>query len=95
MNEFEQLQDEILAKALDEIPVASLPPGFIANVMANVHPRAPQVSPNGTQRPTRFRLQFLDVALAVFWSLALLTVWGITLWWTGLFSPAWMPSAPF
>ena len=43
--------------------------------------------------PIRFRLQFLDIALALFWSLALAVIWIITLWWTGLLRLDWLPQA--
>ena len=88
MDEFNQQQDHLLDSALNELPLAPLPSDFTRQVMAVVQPASQEVV---TAVPIRFRLQFLDIALAMFWSLALVFIWLATLWWTGLLRFDWLP----
>jgi hypothetical protein len=95
MDEFNQQQNTLLDSALNDLAIAPLPPDFTNQVMANIH----ALTVHSAQReavpaaPIRFRLQFLDIALALFWSLALAVIWMITLWWTGLLRLDWLPQA--
>ncbi len=95
MDESNQRQDALLDSALNELLIAPLPPDFANQVMANIH----LADVHSAQRyavpstPIRFRLQFLDIALALFWSLVLTFIWMITLWWTGLLRFDWLPQA--
>lgn len=95
MDEYNQLQDALLDSALNELPVSPLPPGFNAQVMAHIH--APNVPSTPRQAipstPIHFRLQFLDIALAFFWSLTLIVICIAALWWTGLLQLDWLPQA--
>ena len=96
MDEFNQQQDVLLDSALSELPIAPLPPDFAHQVMVNVrstnaYPAQRTAKQIYSATPNRFRLQFLDVSLALFWSLALLLVWAIVLWWTGLLRLDWLP----
>ncbi|NCF66448.1 MAG: hypothetical protein GWP61_10745 [Chloroflexi bacterium] len=96
MDEFNQQQDVLLDSALNELPIAPLPPDFAHQVMVNVrstnaYPAQRTAEQIYSATPIRFRLQFLDVSLALFWSLALLLVWAIVLWWTGLLRLNWLP----
>ena len=90
MDEFDQQQDALLDSALDELPLEPLPSDFTRRVMAGVHAVQREAMPAAS---IRFRLQFLDIALALFWSLALIFIWLATLWWTGLLSLEWLPQA--
>jgi hypothetical protein len=95
MDEFNQQQNALLDSALNELAIAPLPPDFTNQVIANIH----AANAHSTQReavpaaPIRFRLQFLDIALALFWSLTLAVIWMITLWWAGLLRLDWLPQA--
>ena len=84
MNNFNQEQERLLENALNNLPLAPLPSGFTNRVMAAVQTGSRQAVPNGSSTPIRFRLQFLDIALALFWSLALAVIWLFVLWWAGL-----------
>ena len=93
MDEFNQLQDALLDGALNELSITPPPPDFTAQVMANIHSlngRSAQTQTVPTT-PIQFRLQFLDIALALFWSLTLIVIWITSLWWTGLLQPDWLP----
>ena len=90
MDEFNHRQDALLDHALDELPLAPLPADFTRDVMAAV--QAAQREAAATA-PIRFRLQFLDIALAVFWSAVLVFIWAFTLWWTGVLHLEWLPAA--
>jgi len=90
MDEFDQQQDALLDSALDELPLEPLPSDFTRRVMAGVHAVQREAMPAAS---IRFRLQFLDIALALFCSLALILIWLATLWWTGLLSLEWLPQA--
>lgn len=89
MDDFHQQQESLLNSALNDLPRAPLPPDFIAQVMARVH--AVQAPVPRAAAPIRFRLQFLDIALAGFWSLALGAIWLFVLWWAGLLPLSWLP----
>lgn len=90
MDELNRQQDALLGSALNELPLAPLPPEFTTQVMTTIHSAKREVL---SDAPIRFRLQFLDIALALFWSLVLAFVWTITLWWTGLLRLDWLPEA--
>ena len=93
MDEFNKLQDALLDSALNKLPITPPPPDFTAQVMANIHSlngRSAQTQTVPTT-PIQFRLQFLDIALALFWSLTLIGIWITLLWWTGLLQPDWLP----
>ena len=57
--------DNLLTQALESVPQAPLPPGFVNRVMTRIEP-APL--------PPRFRLQFVDLAVPAFASLLLVTL---------------------
>lgn len=84
MDDFNQQQDTLLDSALNQLPTAPLPPDFTRRVMVQIQSAAvpSRTAESYTAAPIRFRLQFLDVALALFWSLALVAVWAFVLWWT-------------
>lgn len=90
MDEFNQQQDALLESALNELPLVPLPPDFTRQIMAAVYAAQSEAVP---ATPIRFRLQFLDIALALFWSLALVFIWLTTLWWTGILHIDWLPEA--
>ncbi len=92
MDEFNQ-QDALLDKALGNLPIAPLPPDFVNQVMATIETVdvAQSQSVNRSPSPIRFRLQFLDIVLALFWSAILAAVWLIILWWTGIMQLNWLP----
>lgn len=59
-----------------DIPLDPLPPNFIQQVMARVA-RTKQFT------PPPYRLQFLDMALALFVTLVVAVVMGLSLWFSG------------
>ena len=77
MDELNQHQNALIDTALDEYPLAPLPPGFINQVMRRV------TALPLTAEPIRFRLQFLDLALSFFWAGILLLGLMLILWLTG------------
>jgi hypothetical protein len=87
MNElYEQQSEAIVETALNEFPLAPLPPRFVAQVMARVA-HLPQ------WRPEPFRLNWRDgivPAITTVFSYLLLT---LTLWLLGR-DVAWLPDAP-
>lgn len=89
MDEFNPRQDTLLDRSLNELPFAPLPADFTRDVMAAVQAAQREAAP---ATPTRFRLQFLDIALAVFWSVVLAFIWAFTLWWTGVLHFKWLPA---
>ena len=102
MDESNQQQNALLDSALNEMTIVPLPPDFTNQVIVNIHPakcRKPRPNAHSAYRyavpstPIRFRLQFLDIALALFWSIALTFIWMIALWWTGLLRLDWLPQA--
>ena len=95
MDEFNQQQEALLGGALNELAIAPLPLDFVNQVLANIHSAntfTPAAQAN-SDTPVRFRLQFLDIALALFWSSTLAGLWMIILWWTGLLRLDWLPQA--
>jgi hypothetical protein len=58
MNDEYQQANSIITEALESYPQVSLPPGLINHIMTQVETQ-PRV------QPERFRLQFLDIALAL------------------------------
>ncbi len=86
MNNFQQEENTLLDNALNQLPLAPLPPGFTRQVMNAIGQNAPAV---------RFRLHFIDIALALFWAMVLAAVWLIVLWLTGILSPAWLSFESF
>jgi hypothetical protein len=73
MDEHTAYQDQLIDTALDERPIAPLPPAFVERVMARVHE-----APAATARPpVAFRLELLDIAVPLL--LACLVVLGLTL----------------
>lgn len=91
MDDFNQQEDTLLDSALNKLTIAPLPHNFTNQVMAAVHSANAQTTQNNAAAPVRFRLQFLDVALALFWSLALAVVWIFVLWLTGVLPINWLP----
>lgn len=96
MDDFNPQQDTLLDSALNELPMAPLPSGFTTQVMAAIQAEAANPTARTARQtqpyPTiRFRLQPLDVALALFWSLVLIVIWLTTLWWTGALTIDWLP----
>lgn len=66
--------------ALESYPLAPVPPGLVRRTLARLEPR-PKI---------RYRLEFLDLAVPVFFVLFLfLTVWAI-FWTLNVVSPYWM-----
>lgn len=96
MDEFNQQHDALLNSALNELPIVPLPPDFTNQVMANLLAQNAQTAQRDAVLAVtiRYRLQFLDVALALFWSLALFFIWMIAFWWTGLIHLDWLPQTP-
>lgn len=86
MNSFDQEQDALLDNALNQLPLAPLPPGFSQQVMIAIAQSAPAV---------RFRLHFIDIVLAMFWALILAIIWLVVLWVSGIINPAWLPFETF
>ncbi len=77
-------QENWLDEALQSYPLADLPPGFVQRVMARVAAQPRTAVP-------RFRLQFLDVAVALAWSsLFVLVLVGIFSY-TGQIQVEWLP----
>lgn len=93
MDDFNQQEDTLLDSALNKLAISPLPPDFTHQVMAAVHLANTRSTQNNAAVPVRFRLQFLDVALALFWSLALAVVWIFVLWLTGILPVNWLPQA--
>jgi len=93
MDEFNQEHDALLDSALNELTIVPLPPDFTNQIMANVHAANAQPAQRYAvpAASIRYRLQFLDIALALFWSLVLVFIWMIALWWTGLIRLDWLP----
>jgi hypothetical protein len=80
--------DALVEAALDNYPLAPLPPGFVRATMARLTP------------PIRFRFYFLDLALPFGFTLLLLPLFGLYLWLRGVITLAWLPvpalpAAPF
>ncbi len=88
MDEYNQ-QDALLEKTLNQLPITPMPPDFVNQVMTRLDTVTAAHQPT---TPIRFRLQFLDVVLALFWSATLVFVWLIILWGTGMIQFAWLPS---
>ena len=77
MNRSESPLDDGLAG----LPPAPLPPGFIARTM-----RAVRAAP-------RFRLNFLDLALPLFFGVFGIVLAGLALWLLDQYSPLWLLEA--
>jgi hypothetical protein len=90
MDEFDQRQDSLLNNALNELPLAPLPADFTKQVMRRIHLEQNEA---GSAAPVGFRLHFLDIVLALCWSLILVFIWLTTLWWAGLLRIDWLPEA--
>jgi hypothetical protein len=96
MDDFSQQQDAQLDSALNQLPIVPLPPDFTDQIMVNIrsataHSVQRHVVQNISFPPVRYRLQFLDIALALFWSLTLIFTWMIILWWMGILRLEWWP----
>lgn len=92
MDEFNPHQDSLLNSALNKLPVAPLPPNFVAQVLEHVQAVQTTTRLNLPTPPIRFRLQFLDIALALFCSGILAIIWLIILWGTGNIQFNWLPT---
>jgi len=68
MDEMVSAQEQLLDQALTTLPLAPLPAGFTACVMA-------QIEQQTHMAPVRFRLDFLDWALPTFTAVFVLVVW--------------------
>ena len=83
MDEFNEQQDALMDNALYKLAIVPLPPDFTRQVMANVQALQRHTNQRSASAPIRFRLQFLDIALALFWSSLIAVVWVFVLWLTG------------
>lgn len=72
--------DPLIDAALDSYPLAPLPPHFVRRTMAGVRAGI---------RP-RFRLEFLDLALPVFFILFAVTLTGLGFWLLNALNPLWL-----
>lgn len=87
MDEQNHRQERMIDTALDEYPLAPLPPGFVEQVMSRIS--APQ-----PVTPAPFKLQFLDVALPAFVAVFTAIVWGVGSWLAGQWYLPWLPDSP-
>lgn len=67
-----------IAAALDDFPLAPLPPNFVPATMQRITPR--------------FQLQFLDLALPFLSAVLFLTLLAGLGWLTGFFNIGWLPT---
>jgi hypothetical protein len=72
--------DPLIDAALDSYPLAPLPPRFIGRTMAGIQA--------GSR--LRFRLDFLDLALPVFFGIFGVTIIGLALWLVNALNPLWL-----
>lgn len=68
MDEMVSAEEQLLDQALTTLPLAPLPAGFTARVMAQIEQPAPIA-------PVRFRLDFLDWAVPTFTAVFVIVVW--------------------
>ncbi len=68
MDEMVSAQEQLLDQVLTTLPLAPLPEGFTARVMA-------QIEQQTHMAPVRFRLDFLDWAVPTFTAVFVLVVW--------------------
>lgn len=71
--------DNAIIEALEDLPLAPLPPGFVYATMRKITPKP------------RFRLQFLDLALPVLSGVFFVCTLMILGWFTGNFTYEWLP----
>jgi hypothetical protein len=76
--------DRLIDAALDSYPLAPLPPRFVRRTMAAIRAGSPAFP-----RP-KFRLEFLDVALPVFFGFFGVTILGLGLWFVNAINPLWL-----